>query len=255
MPSLEISVFLCRKDNVGILVHTEDGTTFSIDAPDACQITQELERKGWTLTHILNTHHHNDHTAGNLDLKQKTKCCIIGPAIEAARIPGLDISVKDSETLSVGGHIVKVIGTPGHTVGHLTYWMPDEKLAFVGDTLFVMGCGKILEGTPEMMWHSLCKIASLPPETHLYCGHEYTVANARFGLSIEPKNALIRNRLEEAEEILAKGGLTVPTRLELELQTNVFLRPHVVATRTLLGMGAVADWRIFGELRKRKNKA
>lgn len=254
MTNLEISVFLCRKDNVGVLVHTEDGTTFSIDAPDSDQITKALDKKGWTLTHILNTHHHNDHTAGNLELKQKTGCTIIGPALEAARIPGLDLSVQDTETVSLGGHTVKVIGTPGHTIGHMTYWMPDHKLAFVGDTLFVMGCGKVLEGSHEMMWHSLCRIAALPPETLIYCGHEYTIPNAKFGLTIEPKNALIRNRLEEAEQIIAKGGLTVPTRLELELQTNVFLRPHVVAIRTLLGMGAVADWRVFGELRNRKNK-
>ena len=254
MTNLEISVFLCRKDNVGVLVHTEDGTTLSIDAPDADQIINTLNTKGWTLSHILTTHHHNDHTAGNLELKQKTKCKIIGPALEATRIPGLDISVQDNESISLGGHAIKVIATPGHTIGHLTYWMPEDKCAFVGDTLFVMGCGKVLEGTHEMMWHTLSRIASLPPETLLYCGHEYTIANARFGLTIEPKNTLIRKRLEEAEEIIGKGGLTVPTSLERELETNVFLRPHIVATRTELGMGAVADWRVFGEIRNRKNK-
>lgn len=255
MPKIAISVFLCRKDNIGVLVHSEDGSTASIDAPDAETILQELDSKDWKLTHILTTHHHNDHTAGNLALKDTTGCKIVGSSLEAGRIPGLDITVQDKENFSLGGHTVKVIATPGHTLGHVTYWMPEDAVAFVGDTLFVMGCGKVLEGTNEMMWQSLSRIAALPPETALYCGHEYTVANARFGLSIEPNNPLIRQRLEEAENILLKGGLTVPTRLDLELETNVFLRPHIVATRTYLGMGAVADWRVFGELRKRKNKA
>ncbi len=148
-----------------------------------------------------------------------------------------------------------VIGTPGHTMGHITYVMPDDRAAFVGDTLFVMGCGRVLEGNHEMMWHSLCRIASLPSDTRIYCGHEYTVANARFGLTIEPDNALLRHRLEEAEATLAQGRLNVPTRLEDELHTNVFLRPHRSEIRRRLGMSAVADWRVFGELRERKNKA
>jgi len=255
MPGLDIHAFLCRKDNIGVLLHTEDGTTASIDAPDAAAIMAALEAKGWTLTHILTTHHHGDHTAGNLELKERTGCRIIGPRLEEGRIPGLDVAVDDSDAFRLGGHPVEVIGTPGHTMGHIAYFLPQDKVAFVGDTLFVMGCGRVLEGNHEMMWHSLCRIAALPPETRIYCGHEYTVANARFGLSVEPGNALLRRRLEDAEQTVAAGGLTVPTILEQELQTNVFLRPHNIATRTRLGMGAVADWRVFGELRERKNKA
>lgn len=255
MPALDIHVFLCRKDNIGVLVHAEDGSTASIDAPDAEAVEAALKEKGWSLTHILTTHHHNDHTAGNEALKARTGCKIIGPRAEEARIPGLDVAVDDGDSFEFGGHTVNVIGTPGHTIGHVTYWFPDDAAAFVGDTLFVMGCGRVLEGNHEMMWHSLCRIAALPPDTRLYCGHEYTLANAHFGQSIEPDNAMLRHRLEEAEETLANGGLTVPTQVELELQTNVFLRPHIIATRTRLGMGAVADWRVFGELRNRKNKA
>lgn len=255
MPDLEIHVFLCRKDNIGVLIHAKDGTTASIDAPDAAAVMAALDGKGWTLTHILTTHHHGDHTAGNLELKERYGCRIIGPRDEATRIPGLDVAVGDSDHFDIGGHPVEVIGTPGHTMGHITYVFPDDKLAFVGDTLFVMGCGRVLEGNHEMMWRSLSRIAALPPDTQIYCGHEYTVANARFGLSIEPDNALLRRRLEEAEQTVAGGGLTVPTLLQDELQTNVFLRPHHIATRTWLGMGAVADWRVFGELRERKNRA
>ncbi len=255
MSALEIHAFLCRKDNIGVLVHCEDGTTASIDAPDADAILAALQEKGWSLSHILVTHHHGDHTAGNLELKAKTGCQIIGPQTEAARIPGIDVTVDDGDSFTLGAHRVEVIGTPGHTMGHVTYFLPGERVAFVGDTLFVMGCGRVLEGNNEMMWHSLCRIASLPAETRLYCGHEYSLANARFGLSVEPDNAMLRNRLENAEQTVAAGGLNVPTVLDCELQTNVFLRPHNLGTRRRLGMGAVADWRVFGELRDRKNKA
>jgi hydroxyacylglutathione hydrolase len=255
MAALDIHVFLCRKDNIGVLVHAEDGTTASIDAPDAAAISAALDEKGWSLSHILITHHHGDHTAGNLELKQKTGCRIIGPRTEAARIPGIDVEVDDGDSFTLGGHPVDVIGTPGHTMGHITYFLPKDRAAFVGDTLFVMGCGRVLEGNHEMMWHSLSRIASLPGDTRIYCGHEYTVSNARFGLSIEPDNALLRHRLEEAEQTIAQGRLTIPSRLDEELQTNVFLRPHNIGTRRRLGMGAVADWRVFGELRERKNRA
>lgn len=255
MSALEFHVFLCRKDNIGVLVHAPDGSTASIDAPDAAAIEAALSQKGWSLSHILVTHHHGDHTAGNLELKETTGCRIIGPRLEASRIPGIDMEVDDGDSFTLGGRPVAVIGTPGHTIGHVTYVMPEDRAAFVGDTLFVMGCGRALEGNHEMMWHSLCRIASLPGDTRIYCGHEYSVANARFGLTIEPDNALLRHRLEEAEENIARGGLNVPTLLDQELRTNVFLRPHNSETRRRLGMGAVADWRVFGELRERKNKA
>lgn len=255
MSALEIHVFLCRKDNIGVLIHAADGTTAAIDAPDAAAVEGALAQLGWNLTHILTTHHHSDHTAGNLELKAKFGCRIVGPRAEAARIPGIDVEVGDGDTFVLGSHAVEVIGTPGHTMGHISYYMPDDRAVFVGDTLFVMGCGRVLEGNYEMMWHSLCRIASLPGGTRIYCGHEYTIDNARFGLSIEPDNALLRRRLEQAEQTVAGGGLTVPTFLDDELQTNVFLRPHNLGTRSRLGMGAVADWRVFGELRERKNKA
>lgn len=238
-----------------MLVHTENGLTASIDAPDAAAVESALKETGWALTHILTTHHHSDHTAGHLELKERTACTIIGPRAEAARIPGIDVEIGEGDTLTLGSHDVHVLDTPGHTAGHISYWLPNDGVAFVGDTLFAMGCGRVLEGNNEMMWHSLSKIARLPPDTHLYCGHEYTVANARFGLTIEPENEVLQRRAREVETLQASGKHTLPTRLDLELQSNVFLRPHVAAIRNRLSMRSQADWRVFGEIRERKNRS
>lgn len=256
MPKLQILQFACLKDNYGVLVHdSASGATAAIDAPDAQAILAALGEKGWRLTHILTTHHHGDHTGGNLELKAQTGCRIIGPKSEAARIPGLDQGVGDGDTLQLGGYEVRVLDTPGHTLGHVTYWIPAAKAAFAGDTIFSCGCGRVFEGNAEMMWNSLQKIARLPADTMIYCGHEYTLANARFGLTIEPDNAKLQARVKQVEALRAEGKPTLPTRLSDELETNVFLRPHVLTTRARLGLGASADWRVFAEMRERKNKA
>lgn len=256
MIETEIHLFPCLKDNYGVLVHDRStNITFSVDAPDAAAVLAALEAKGWPLSFILTTHHHNDHTGGNLELKSRTGCRILGPKAEAARIPGIDQTVVDGEKLAIGSFDIRVIETPGHTLGHVSYWIPEAGIAFTGDTLFAMGCGRVFEGNAEMMWHSLKKLAALPPETMIYCGHEYTLANARFGLAIEPDNAKLRARLGEAEKLIAEGKPTIPTRLADELETNVFLRPHVLGIRARLGMGAFSDWRVFAEIRERKNKA
>jgi hydroxyacylglutathione hydrolase len=255
MTALSIHQFLCRKDNYGVLLHTGNGLTIAIDAPDAEAVERELNTRGWTLTHILVTHHHNDHTAGIPALKEKSGCLVIGPRAEAARIPGLDREVGDRETFLLGDHEVRVLDTPGHTAGHITYWLPGDNVAFVGDTLFAMGCGRVLEGNHEMMWQSLSKIAQLPPETEIYCGHEYTLANAKFALTIEPENMALQERARAIEDLVRDGRATLPTRLDLELQTNVFLRPGSDAIRRRLGLGAAADWRVFAEIRERKNRA
>lgn len=256
MPQIEVHQFACLKDNYGVLLHVVDsGVTASIDAPDAGAVKAALAEKGWQLTHILTTHHHNDHVGGNIELKSATGCVVVGPRAEEARIPGIDIALGEGDIYNLGGLDIRVLDTPGHTAGHITYWAPSAQLIFAGDTLFAMGCGRIFEGNPEMMWHSLRKITSLPPETLIYCGHEYTLANARFGLTIEPNNDKLRARAAEVEAMRAEGKPTLPTRLGLELETNVFLRPHVLEIRSLLGLGASADWRVFAEIRDRKNKA
>ena len=256
MPKLEILQFACLTDNYGVLIHdAEAGLTASIDAPDAGEILDRLRAKGWRLTHLLITHHHGDHTGGNLQLKQATECKIIGPAAEAERIPGIDEAVVEGDTIPFGNFPVHVLETPGHTVGHVTYWIPDAHVAFTGDTLFAMGAGRVFEGNAEIMWSSLQKIMQLPRDTEIYCGHEYTAANARFALTVDPDNVALQNRAKEVDQLRAQGRPTLPTRLDRELETNPFLRPQVSAIRAKLGMPFAPDWKVFAEIRERKNKA
>lgn len=255
MAQPEIHQFTCLKDNYGVLVHDpEGGVTLSIDAPDAAAVGRALDARGWRLTHILATHHHADHTAGIPVLKAQTQCTIIGPKAESARIPGLDHAVGEPDALTLGSLDVRVLDTPGHTIGHIAYWIPEAKVAFVGDTLFAMGCGRILEGTAEMMWASLQKIAALPGDTQLYCGHEYTVSNGKFGISIEPGNARLAERLAEAEAARAADQPTLPTRVDLELETNVFLRAGAKAIREHVNLLLAPEWKVFANLRERKNR-
>jgi hydroxyacylglutathione hydrolase len=255
MAQPEIHQFPCLKDNYGVLVHdAEEGVTLSIDAPDAGAVKRALDERGWTLTHILVTHHHADHTAGIPALKSETQCTVIGPSAESVRIPSLDAGVAEPSTLHLGSLEAKVLDTPGHTMGHIAYWFPAAGVAFVGDTLFAMGCGRVLEGTAEMMWASLQKIAALPPETHLYCGHEYTVSNGKFGAAIEPGNTRLAERLAEAEAARRDGRPTLPTRVDLEHETNVFLRAATPAIRGHLNLPTEPDWKVFAALRERKNR-
>lgn len=253
---LQIHQFPCLSDNYGVLVRDpERGVVASIDAPSAEDVRRALKETGWRLTYILTTHHHADHTAGNLDLKAETGCVIIGPRGEADKIPGLDSPVAEGDAFRLGGHQVQVFETPGHTLGHIAFHLPQANVAFVGDTLFAMGCGRVIEGTMEQMWSSLAKIAALPPETTLYCGHEYTVSNAKFGASMEPENNALAARLAEVEAMRAAGKATLPTRLDQELATNVFLRVNSPAIRKRLGLEGAPDWKVFAELRERKNRA
>lgn len=256
MSRLDVHQFICRSDNFAVLLHDpETGSTATIDAPDAGAIRRELANKGWRLSHILVTHHHGDHTEGIAPLKSETGCKVIGPKAEAAKIEGLDEVVAEGDTFKFAGHQVDVIDTPGHTAGHISFVMPDQKMAFVGDTLFVMGCGRIIEGDPEMMWNSLQKIARLPKDMELYCGHEYTAANAKFALAIEPGNEKLVERAAQVTALRARNALTQPTRVDIELETNPFLRPNVPAIRDRLGMAGKKDWEVFAEIRERKNRS
>lgn len=255
MVRLEIHQFPCLDDNYGVLVHDPEAkVTASIDAPEDDEIGAALASKGWTLSHILTTHHHHDHTGGNLALKAQTGCDVIGPRQEAARIPGIDRAVGEGETIALGGFQVHVIETPGHTSGAVSYWIPTAGVVFCGDTLFAMGCGRLFEGTPQMMWRSLKKLMDLPPATRIYCGHEYTLANARFALSIDPDNPALIERLEECQRLRAEGRPTLPTRLDIELETNPFLRVSDPGIRRRLGMEDAEDWQVFAEIRERKNR-
>jgi hydroxyacylglutathione hydrolase len=256
MATLQIHQFPCLSDNFGVLIRDADaGVTASIDAPDATAVARELKEKGWTLTHILTTHHHLDHTGGNAALKAETGCTIIGPRNEAAKIPGIDRQVAEGDTFAFGSHQVQVLDTPGHTAGHISYVIPAAKVAFVGDTLFAIGCGRVIEGNAQMMWQSLQKLMALPKDTTVYCGHEYTQANAKFALTIEPDNAALMKRAKEVDAMRAASKATLPTTIGVELETNPFLRPHVPAIQKRLGMEGRPEWEIFGEIRERKNRS
>lgn len=256
MAELEIHQFPCLSDNYGVLIHdAENNLTAAIDAPEADAVRRALKEKGWSLTHILTTHHHGDHTGGNAELKSETGCEIVGPRAEAAKVPGIDVQVGEGDTYQFGAFEARVLETPGHTAGHISYWIPQANVAFVGDTVFAMGCGRLFEGDARTMWNSLSKIMALPRETTLYCGHEYTQANARFAMSVEPGNPALVTRAEEVEGLRAKGDPTLPTTLARELETNPFMRADSPEIRANTGMENARDWEVFGEVRARKDNA
>ncbi len=256
MAKLEIHQFPCLSDNYGVLIHDASaGVTASIDAPEADAVKNALGQKGWPLTHILVTHHHYDHTGGNEELKAQTGCTIAGPKAEADKVPGIDVRLADGDAYELGSFEARVIGVGGHTSGHIAYHFPAAKVAFVGDTLFALGCGRVFEGTPEMMWRALDKLRALPPETAIYCGHEYTLSNAKFALTIEPENAALQARFKEIEALREEGRPTLPTTIGRELETNPFLRPESADIRARLGLEDAPDWQVFAEIRRRKDQA
>ena len=251
---LVIEQFPCLSDNYGFLIHdTQSGQTAAIDTPDAATIREVLKQRGWHLTHIFNTHHHPDHTGGNVALKRATNCHIIGPAGEADKIPALDEAVDEGDIVSFGTTQARVLNVGGHTLGHIAYYFAEEKIAFVGDTLFELGCGRLFEGTPAQMWESLQKIAALPPDTILYCAHEYTQANARFAIKIEPDNVALQKRCRAIDKARAANQPTVPMQLADELATNPFLRADQKSIRQRLAMTDANPVDIFAEIRHRKD--
>jgi len=252
--SLMIEQFGCRTDNFGVLIHDPDeNVTAAIDAPEFEPIKHRLAERGWPLDRILVTHHHADHTEAIAPLKAAFGCTVIGPAGEAEKIPGLDETIGGGAVFRFGGFEVRVIDTPGHTIGHISYYLPAAKVAFVADTLFALGCGRVIEGTPEMMWQSLEKLIALPDDTLIYCGHEYTQANARFALTIEPDNADLVARAREVDSLRSAGKATLPTTMALEKRTNPFLRVNEPSIRRRLGMENASPAAVFATIRKRKD--
>jgi len=251
---IDIRQFPCLSDNYGFLVHDRaSGASAAIDTPDPAAINAALAAEGWRLTHILNTHHHFDHAGGNLALKQKWACEIIGPKAEAARIPGIDRPVGDGDIVELGASHAMVLETPGHTSGHVIYHFADNRAAFVGDTIFAMGCGRLFEGTADEMWSSLSKIAAMPPDTELYCAHEYTKANAAFALTVDPANETLIRRAKHVERLRAQNIPTVPTTVALELATNPFLRASDDALQAALNMRGAAAVDVFARTRALKD--
>lgn len=253
--ALEIHQFSCLADNYGYLIHEPvSGLTAAIDTPEEAAINTELQKKGWRLTHILNTHHHFDHAGGNEALKARWNCTVVGAAIDAARIPGIDVALREGEEFVFGNTRAVVIEVPGHTTGHIAYHFPEEGVAFVGDTLFVLGCGRLFEGTAQMMWQSLGKLMALPDSTVLYCAHEYTQSNAKFAVTIEPGNAALIARSQEIDALRAAGKPTVPTTLAREKATNPFLRADSPEVQRIVERTGAPLWDVFGEVRRRKDK-
>jgi hydroxyacylglutathione hydrolase len=212
-----------------------------------------LERRGWVLTHIFTTHWHPDHVEANLDLKERFGCGITGPEAEAAKIPGIDRMVKGGDSFDFAGRTVETIDCPGHTLGGISLHIPSEKLLFAADTLFALGCGRLLEGTPDQMWSSLSKLMALPDDTVIYCGHEYTLANAKFALTIDPTNSALRDRAKEIDVLRAAGKPTLPTNMGLEKLTNPFLRASDKTIRQNLNLETASDAEVFAEVRRRKD--
>ena len=252
--ALQVYQFPCRSDNYGFLAHDPTlNVTASIDTPEEGPINTALEEKGWRLTHILNTHHHGDHTGANIALKERWGCTIVGAANDAERIPGIDVRMADGDKYQFGSLIADVFEVPGHTTGHIAYYFSSEDIAFVGDTLFALGCGRLFEGTPEMMWNSLQKLMALPDETIVYCAHEYTQSNAQFALSVEPGNAALVARSQEIDALRAEGKPTVPTTIGLERATNPFLRPMSENLQETVGLSGADLVSVFTETRFRKD--
>ncbi len=235
---LEIIPVPAFADNYIWLVRDEaSGETAVVDPGDAAPALAEAEHRGWTVSQVWNTHHHWDHSGGNLAMKEATGCTVSGPAAET--IPGRDVALSEGSELRIGDHKGRAIEIPGHTLGHVALLFEDDRIAFVGDTLFAMGCGRLFEGTPQQMYRSLQRIAELPEDTRLYCGHEYTLANARYAAHAEPGNAAIAERQARVEKMRDEGRVTLPTTVAEERATNPFVRS--------------SDWQEFARLRAEKD--
>ena len=251
----EIRTFTCLNDNFGYLIHdVETKATASIDAPEAGPILEALEREGWQLTDILITHHHDDHIQGVDALRARTGARVLGAAADAHRLPRLDQTLTEADTVFLGRDPARVIDVPGHTLGHIAFHFPDSRLCFTADSLMSGGCGRLFEGSPAQMHASLRKLAALPPDTLVCSGHEYTAANLRFAATLEPDNPQLTSRIAEVAARSAKGEPTVPVRLQIELDTNPYLRVHLPALKTAVGLPDADDVTVFAEIRARKDK-
>jgi hydroxyacylglutathione hydrolase len=212
-------------DNYIWLVHdAASGETMVVDPAVAEPVLDAAAARGWTITAIWNTHWHPDHTGGNAAIKAATGATVYGPAAEAARIPTLDVHLAEGDIVRLGAHIATVLETPAHTAGHITFHFADDAIAFTGDTLFAMGCGRLFEGTAEQMFANMQRLSTLPDETTVYCAHEYTESNGRYALVAEPDNAAIIARMADVVAARARGEATVPTSIGLERATNPFMR-------------------------------
>lgn len=252
---LEIITLPVLTDNYIHIIHDPASLeTAVVDPALALPVLDVLNEKGWRLTCIFNTHHHWDHVNGNLELKEQTGCEVIAACADRDRIPGIDRCVNEGDIVTVGEHRAQIISTPGHTSGHIVYHFADDRLLFCGDTLFVMGCGRLFEGTAEQMWRSLQKLKSLPGATRIYCTHEYTQTNGRFAMTVEPENQALQKRMTVVDQLRRNNQPTVPSTLGQELETNPFLREDSLALQKNLGMVNRKPTEIFAETRRLKDQ-
>jgi len=256
MARLQVETIPLLTDNYAyLLTEPETGLTAVVDPGEAAPVLAALEQRGRRLDWVVLTHYHADHIGGLAEIKQRTGCKAVGPRGEFSRIPSLDLTVAEGESFALGHAVAEVFETPGHTTGHVVYFFPDNPALFSGDTLFVMGCGRLFEEGPAEMWTSLSKLMTLPPETKVYCGHEYTLANVRFALSVDPDNPELVARARQIEQARERGQPTVPSTIGEELATNPFLRADSADIRRQLGMEKEPAAAVFAEVRRRKDAA
>ena len=252
--TLEIVTIPCLADNYAFLLRDDaTGKVALIDAPEAYPVQQALKEKDWKLDMVLLTHHHWDHVDGLPELVEEYHPQVIGAKADAHRLPALDLALNEGDTFSVGKSEGQIIDVSGHTVGHIAFHFSAANAVFTADSLMALGCGRLFEGTPEMMWESLSKLAALPTDTIVYSGHEYTASNAKFALTIEANNDALQIRVADIATKRTAGIPTVPSTLKEELATNPFLRAHLPEMKTAMGMTGAPDADVFREIRKRKD--
>jgi hydroxyacylglutathione hydrolase len=251
---VEIVTIPCLSDNYAFLLHdSETGRTALVDVPEAAPILSTLKDRGWTLDEVWITHHQADHVQGLQEVLASHQASVRGAAADAHRLPPLDVGHQDEDRFDFAGHEVRVMDVSGHTIGHIAYYVADAKAVFTADSLMALGCGRLFEGSADQMWASLSKLASLPPDTEVFSGHEYTATNARFALTIEPDNPDLISRVEAITAARDAGNPTVPSPLALELATNPFLRAASPGIRAQLNMKQASDIEVFAEIRARKD--
>ena len=253
--TLQIETVPCLTDNYAYLAHDPaSGETAVIDVPEAAPILSALEANGWRATHVLLTHHHDDHVQGLSELLKRHPAKVTGAADDAHRLPQLDARVKEGDRIAIGNEIGQVIGVSGHTVGHIAFHFPDSLAVFTADSLMALGCGRVFEGTMPQMWQSLQKLAALPPETRVYSGHEYTEKNADFALTVDPENSDLISRADSVRAARARKQPTVPSTIAEELATNPMLRAGDPAIQAQLGLSGSDPVAVFTEIRHRKDR-
>lgn len=254
MSRLQIHQIPVLQDNYVYLLHeAESGATGVVDPAVAKPVLAEAERLGWRITHILNTHHHGDHVGGNKEIVAATGCTVIGARVDRARIPCIGIEVEEGDRVRLGEAEAEVFFIPGHTSGHIAFWFAEDRALFCGDTIFALGCGRLVEGTPRDMWPSLEKLRRLPDDARVFCAHEYTAANFAFARTVETGNTALMARGERVLAARAKGERTVPSLLGEEKATNPFLRADLPSLAAAVGMAGRDPVSVFAEVRSRKD--